>query len=56
MDNTKISIQKDGNQWCILWGDNLQEGISGFGYMIEQAMLNFAVDVIKELKIKGWSK
>lgn len=25
----KISI--DGNQWCVLYGDNLQEGVAGFG-------------------------
>jgi len=22
---------KDGNQWCCLYGENLQEGIAGFG-------------------------
>lgn len=27
----KPKIAKDGNQWCILYGDNLQEGIAGFG-------------------------
>lgn len=21
----------DGNQWCVLYGDNLQEGVAGFG-------------------------
>lgn len=21
----------DGNQWCILYGENLQDGIAGFG-------------------------
>lgn len=25
----KISI--DGNQWCVLYGENLQDGIAGFG-------------------------
>lgn len=25
----KISI--DGNQWCCLYGDNIQDGIAGFG-------------------------
>jgi hypothetical protein len=25
------TLKKDGNQWCCLYGDNLQEGIVGFG-------------------------
>jgi len=24
-------IFPDGNQWCALYGDNLQEGVAGFG-------------------------
>ena len=24
-------VYKDGNQWCALLGDNLQEGVCGFG-------------------------
>lgn len=31
----------DGNQWCFLWGDNLQDGVAGFGASIEQAMSDF---------------
>lgn len=27
----------DGAQWCALYGDNLQEGVAGFGYTPEQA-------------------
>jgi hypothetical protein len=27
----KPKITKDGNQWCALLGDNLQEGVAGFG-------------------------
>ena len=27
----KPKLSKDGNMWCFLWGDNLQEGIAGFG-------------------------
>lgn len=25
----KVSI--DGNKWCVLYGDNLQDGVAGFG-------------------------
>ena len=35
----KISI--DGNQYCVLYGDNLQEGIAGFGDTLYLAILNF---------------
>lgn len=27
----KPTLSKDGDMWCVLLGDNLQEGISGFG-------------------------
>jgi hypothetical protein len=27
----KPAIFKDGNQWCALYGENLQEGVAGFG-------------------------
>jgi hypothetical protein len=27
----KPKLSKDGNQWCVLYGENLQEGIAGFG-------------------------
>jgi len=47
MDNTKLILSKDGNKWCVLWGENLQEGIAGFGDTIEKAMVNFAIDVIE---------
>ena len=44
----KVGIQpayKDGNAWCILYGDNLQDGICGFGDTKEDALVEF----IKEL-------
>lgn len=27
----KPRIFIDGNQWCCLWGENLQDGVAGFG-------------------------
>jgi hypothetical protein len=27
----KAALSKDGNQWCWLYGSNLQEGVAGFG-------------------------
>lgn len=35
----KLSI--DGNQWCALYGENLQDGVAGFGASPELAMLDF---------------
>jgi hypothetical protein len=35
----KLSI--DGNQWCALYGDNLQDGCAGFGNTPADAMWDF---------------
>lgn len=35
------SICKDGNQWCVLYGDNLQDGVAGFGDSPEEAVKSF---------------
>ena len=31
----------DGNQWCALYGDNLQDGVAGFGDSPSAAMWDF---------------
>lgn len=31
----------DGNQWCALYGENLQDGVVGFGNSPEEAMSDF---------------
>ena len=31
----------DGSQWCALYGDNLQDGVAGFGCSPEEAMHDF---------------
>ena len=33
----------DGDQWCALYGDNLQDGVSGFGGSPADAMWNFDI-------------
>lgn len=35
------SISIDGNKWCALYGENLQDGVAGFGDSVEQAMDDF---------------
>jgi hypothetical protein len=42
----KLSI--DGNQWCALYGENLQDGCAGFGDSPEKAMMAFDVEWAKE--------
>lgn len=31
----------DGNMWCALYGDNLQDGVAGFGKTPEHACADF---------------
>lgn len=31
----------DGNQWCCLYGDNIQDGVAGFGDTPEAAACDF---------------
>jgi len=37
----KPNVSKDGNQYCVLYGANLQEGIAGFGDTVYLAILDF---------------
>jgi hypothetical protein len=34
----------DGNQWCALYGDNLHEGVAGFGYTPAAAATQFDIE------------
>lgn len=35
------ALSIDGDQWCALYGNNLQDGIAGFGSSPASAMLDF---------------
>lgn len=37
----KPQLKQDGNQWCVLYGEDLQSGISGFGDSPYLAILDF---------------
>lgn len=39
----------DGNQWCVLLGENIQEGICGFGGSLKKAIWEFSKAVDAEL-------
>lgn len=38
----QVSIAKDGDSWCALIGLNLQDGISGFGLSVQEALRDLA--------------
>ena len=37
----KPALAIDGNQWCALYGKNLQDGVAGFGDSVADAMYDF---------------
>lgn len=37
----KPKLSKDGNAWCALYGENLQEGVAGFGDTPALALMAF---------------
>lgn len=45
----KPKLTIDGNQWCALYGENLQNGVAGFGDSPELAMYAFDVEWGKKL-------
>lgn len=46
----RARIFPDGNMWCCLYGENVQEGIAGFGNTPEQAMWEFEKAMSQPLK------
>lgn len=47
------SLSIDGNQWCALYGDNLQDGVAGFGDSPADAMWDFDRNWATKLPIKA---
>ncbi|MBR0946681.1 hypothetical protein, partial [Bradyrhizobium liaoningense] len=47
----KLSV--DGNQWCALYGENLQDGIAGFGDSVELAMRDFNKNWNAKLSVRA---
>jgi hypothetical protein len=37
----KPKIYKDGNEWCVLYGENIIEGVAGFGNTPHQAVIDW---------------
>lgn len=44
----KPTLGADGDMWCALLGENLQEGVAGFGKTPAEAMLAFDTAFYKE--------
>jgi hypothetical protein len=42
------TLSADGDMWCALLGDNLQEGVAGFGKTPAEAMVNFDLAFLNE--------
>ena len=38
----------DGNMYCFLWGENLQDGVAGFGKSVEDAINDFEKNMITQ--------
>lgn len=34
-------IYKDGNKWCVLYGENIQDGVAGFGRTPHEAAMDW---------------
>ena len=43
-----VKPYKDGNQWCFLYGENIQEGVCGFGDTIRDAAIDFYNNICYE--------
>ena len=52
----KPNLSLDGDQWCAIYGDNLQEGVSGFGNSPSEAMHDFDKEWFKKLPKKEVTK
>lgn len=46
----KPKLFKDGNMWCVLFGENIQSGVCGFGKSPEKAFLDFDREWNKEIQ------
>lgn len=44
----RLTPYKDGSAWCVLLGENIQEGVVGFGRTPVEALNNFEHAMYKE--------
>lgn len=48
--NLRIGI--DGDHWCVLYGENLQDGVAGFGKSPHEAFVDFDKNFFAKLPSK----
>lgn len=41
VSSLNLSVKKDGDMFCVLWGENIQEGLCGFGKTPYAAVVDF---------------
>lgn len=41
LNDSAIKVTKDGDRFCVLYGEDLQSGVAGFGVTVEQAITGF---------------
>lgn len=41
-------LYPDGDMWCCLYGDDLQEGVAGFGETPEKASIDFDINFLNQ--------
>jgi hypothetical protein len=46
------AVYIDGNKWCALYGDNIQDGVAGFGDSPAEAMSDFDANWTEKLARK----
>lgn len=47
-----VKVTIDGNQWCVLYGENLQDGVTGFGDSPDAASRDFDKNWCTKLETK----
>jgi hypothetical protein len=44
------ALSIDGNKWCALYGENLQDGVAGFGDSPSEALQDFNAAMYRKLE------
>jgi hypothetical protein len=50
----KVKIFLDGNQWAALVGENISVGVAGFGYSVNEAMVELTRQM--EMYHRNWEE
>lgn len=43
-----LTPYKDGDTWCVLWGENIQKGVCGFGETPIKAIFDFQQNLFEK--------